>query len=122
MCCWRRKEKFSWSKHVKNEEIIHKVKEERNILHTVKRRKAKRIGHILHRNCLLKHVTAVKIEGQLEVAGTRKTTCEQLLNNLKEKRGYWVLKKEALDHNMWEAQFRRGCGPAVKTDFRMMTE
>jgi hypothetical protein len=32
------------------------VKEERNIVHTIKRRKANWIGHILRRNCLLKHV------------------------------------------------------------------
>jgi hypothetical protein len=47
---------------VRNEEILHRVKEERNILHTVKRRKAKWIGHILRRNCILKHV----IEGMTD--------------------------------------------------------
>jgi hypothetical protein len=40
---------------VKNE-ILHRVQVERNILHTIKGRKAIWIGHILHRNCLLKHV------------------------------------------------------------------
>jgi ribosomal 50S subunit-associated protein YjgA (DUF615 family) len=39
-----------------NEEVLHRVKEERNIVHTIKRRKANWIGHILRRNCLLKHV------------------------------------------------------------------
>jgi hypothetical protein len=40
-------------------------KEERNILHTVKRKKAKWIGHILHRNCIPKHIMEGKIkEGQ----------------------------------------------------------
>jgi hypothetical protein len=39
------------------------VKKERNILHTIKTRKANCIGHILHSNCLLKHV----IEGKTEV-------------------------------------------------------
>jgi len=62
-------EKISWSKHVNNEEVLHRVKEERNILHTIKRRKAKWIGYILNSNCLLKHVTAAEIEGQLEVPG-----------------------------------------------------
>jgi hypothetical protein len=37
------------------------VKEERNILHTIKRRKTSWIGHILPRNCLLKHVIEGKI-------------------------------------------------------------
>ena len=32
-----------------------RVKEDRNILHTVDGRRATWIGHILHRNCLLKH-------------------------------------------------------------------
>jgi hypothetical protein len=49
-------EKISWTDRVKNEEVLYRVKEERNSLHTIKRRKAKWIGHILRRNCLLKHV------------------------------------------------------------------
>jgi hypothetical protein len=38
------------------------VKEERNIVHTIKRRKANWIGHILRRNCLLKHVIVGKLK------------------------------------------------------------
>jgi len=38
-------EKISWTDRVKNE-VLHRVKEERIILHTVKRRKADWIGHI----------------------------------------------------------------------------
>jgi len=41
---------------VKNEEAG-EIKEERNVLHSMKRRKANWIGHILYRNCLLKDVT-----------------------------------------------------------------
>jgi hypothetical protein len=37
-------------------EVMHRVKEEGNILHTIKRRKANWIGLVLHRNCLLEHV------------------------------------------------------------------
>jgi hypothetical protein len=48
------------SNRVRNEEVLHRVKEERNIVHTIKRRKANWIGHILRRNCLLIHV----IEGR----------------------------------------------------------
>jgi hypothetical protein len=50
---------------VRSEEILHSVKEERNIVHTIKRRKANWIGHILRGNCFLKHV----IEGKIEVTG-----------------------------------------------------
>jgi hypothetical protein len=45
------------------------VKEERNILQSVKRMKAKWIGHIYHRNCLLKHLIKGKIKGTIEVTG-----------------------------------------------------
>jgi hypothetical protein len=33
-------EKISFTDRVRNEEVLHRVKEERNIIHTVKRRKA----------------------------------------------------------------------------------
>jgi hypothetical protein len=49
MWCWRRIEKIIWTYHVRNEGMLHGVKEERNILNTVKRRKANWIGHIMHR-------------------------------------------------------------------------
>jgi hypothetical protein len=55
-------EKITWTDRVRNEEVLHRVKEERNILHTIKRKKANWISHILCRNCLLKHVTEGKID------------------------------------------------------------
>jgi len=60
-------EKISFTDHVRNEEVLHTVKEDRNILHTIKGRKANWIDHILRRNCLLKYVTEGKIEGRIEV-------------------------------------------------------
>jgi hypothetical protein len=68
MWCWRRMEKISWTDHVKNE-VLHTVKEERNILHTIKRRKGNWIGHILCRNCILKHVIEGKLERRIEMMG-----------------------------------------------------
>ena len=53
MWCWRRMEKISWTDHVRNEEVILRVKEQTNILHEIRKGKANWIGHILHRNCLL---------------------------------------------------------------------
>jgi len=55
-------EKIFWIDGVKNEEILHSVKEEKNIIRTIRRRKADCIGHILHRNCLLTHITEGNIE------------------------------------------------------------
>jgi len=57
MWCWRRMEKISWINHVRNEEELQRVEEERNILHTIKRRKANWIVRTLCRNYLLKHIT-----------------------------------------------------------------
>jgi len=53
MWCWRRMEKIIWTEHVRNEEVLLRVKEQRNILHEIRKRKANWIGHILRRNCLL---------------------------------------------------------------------
>jgi hypothetical protein len=66
MWCWRRMEKSSWTHRVRNEEVLHRVKEERNIVHTIKIRKANWIGHILRRNCLLKHVIKENIEERVQ--------------------------------------------------------
>jgi hypothetical protein len=41
----------------------------KNNLHVIKRGKGNWIGHILSRNCLLKHVIEGKIEGRIEVEG-----------------------------------------------------
>ena len=56
MWCWRRTEKISWTDHMRNEEVLLKVKEQRNILPEISKRKANWIGHILPRNCLLQRV------------------------------------------------------------------
>jgi len=49
-------EKIDWTDRVRSGEVLHAVKEHRNILHTINRRKANWFGHVLCRNCLLKHV------------------------------------------------------------------
>ena len=49
--------------HVKIEELLLRVKEQRNILHEIRKRKANWIGHILRRNCLLRRVIEGKIKG-----------------------------------------------------------
>jgi hypothetical protein len=68
--CWRRMEKISWTDRVRNEEVLRRIKE-RNIVQTIKRRKANWIGHILHRNCLLKRVVEKKLEGRIKMIGRR---------------------------------------------------
>jgi hypothetical protein len=38
ICFWRRMEKINWTGHVRNEEVLRRVKEERNILQKKKGR------------------------------------------------------------------------------------
>ena len=56
---------------MRNEEVLLRVNEGRNILHEIRKRKANWIGHILRRNCHLKQVIEGKIKGEMEVARRR---------------------------------------------------
>jgi hypothetical protein len=105
--CWIRTE-ISWTDGVSNE-VLQRIRDVRNILGAIKRRKANWIGHILRRNCLLKHVSEGKIERSLEVTGRRVRRRKQLLADLKEKRGYWKLKEKALVHTLRGTLLGRGC-------------
>jgi hypothetical protein len=45
----------------------------------------------LLKNCLLKHVIEGMIEGRIEVKERRGRRCEELLDKVKERRGYWKI-------------------------------
>jgi hypothetical protein len=83
MWCWRRMEKISWTDRVRNEELLLRVKEQRNILHEISKRKANWIGHILHRNCLLRQVIEGRIKAGIKVTGRRGRRRRKLLDDLK---------------------------------------
>ena len=100
MWCWRRMEKISWIDHVRNEEVLLQVNEQRNILHAIRKRKANWIGHLLRRNCLLKQVIEGKIKGEMEVTRRRGRRRKKML--------------EALDRTMWRNRFGRGFGPVIR--------
>jgi len=55
-------EKISWTDRVKSKELLHRGEDERNTLQRTKRREDNWVGHILRRNCLLKHALEGKIE------------------------------------------------------------
>jgi len=67
MWCWRRMDKIIWTDHVRNEDVLLRVKKQRNILHEIRIRKANWIGHILRRNCLLQRVIGGKIQRGIQV-------------------------------------------------------
>ena len=80
-------EKIIWTDHVRNEEVLLRVNEQRNILHEIRKRKANWIGHILRRNCLLKQVIEGKMKVEIEVTKRRG-------RNL---RSYWMTLKTGED-------------------------
>jgi hypothetical protein len=62
MWYWRRME-TSWTDNVRNDEVLHRVKEKKNVMHTIKKRKANWIGHVLCKNCFIKYVIEGRKEG-----------------------------------------------------------
>jgi hypothetical protein len=86
-------EKISWTDHVRNEEVLLTVSEQRNILHEIRKRKANWIGHFLRRNCLVREVIEGKIKGQIEVTRRRGRRRKKLLDDLGDRRGYPNLKR-----------------------------
>ena len=75
----------SWNDRLRNEEVLLRVNEQRNILHEIRKRKANWIGHILRRNCLLKRVIEGKIKGEMEVTRRRGRKHRKLLDDLKDR-------------------------------------
>jgi hypothetical protein len=79
--------KISWTQHVSNEVLL-RVKEQRNVLHEISKRKTNWIGHILCKNCLLQQVIEGKIKGGIEVIGRGGRKSRKLLDVFKERRGF----------------------------------
>jgi hypothetical protein len=77
-------EKISWTDRVRNDEVLHRVKADRNIVRTMRRRSVNWISHFLRRNCLLKHVIEGKTKGRIEVMGRRGRRRKWLLDDLKQ--------------------------------------
>jgi hypothetical protein len=108
--CWRRMRKHIWIDQVKNEEVLHRFKEESNTQHTIKWSKSNWILRVLRMKCRLKWNTEGKIEGT-ERRGRR---FKQLLDNFKEERRYWKLREEALDRTLRRTRFGRSYKPPVR--------
>ena len=93
---------------MRNEEVLLRVNEQRNILHEIRKGKANWIGHILPKNCLLQRAIEGKIKGGIKVTERRGRRRRKLPDDLKERRGHFNLKEEALD------RFGRSFGPVVR--------
>ena len=77
--------------------MLQTVKVYRNILHTINRRKVNYIGHISRRNCRLKQRYR-----ETKVTGRSSKRRKQLVDDLKEKKGYWSLQEVVLDRTLRE--------------------
>ena len=97
---------------MKNKDSLRTDKEERSKLHIIKRRKAKLIGLVLSRKCLVRHVIGGQIEDTRD-GRTRKKMWAPTYD-LKEKRRYWILEEEALDRTLWTIRCGSGCGLVVR--------
>jgi hypothetical protein len=94
--------------NVKNEELLRRVKEERNILHSVERRRVDWISYGLSKNCPLQHYRNDRTESSWE------RRRKQLLDDFKKTRRYGELKEETLDGTVCRTRFEIGYGPVVK--------
>ena len=86
--------KISWTDHVRNEDVLLRVKEQRNILHEIRKRKTKWIDYIWRRNCLPQRIIEEKTQGEIDVTGRQRRRRRKLLDDLKERRGYCRLQCE----------------------------
>jgi len=93
------------------DDLVLMAKEE--ILHEIRKRKAKWIGHNLRRNYLIKQVIEGKMKGEIDVTRIRGRRRKKLLDDPKDRRGYSHLNGEVLDRTMWRNHFERGVGPVV---------
>ena len=106
-------EKISWTDHVRKEEVLLRVNEQRNILHEIRKRKANWVGHILRRKSLIKQVIEGKTKREMEVKRRLGRRRWKLLDEIKDRRGYSYLKEESLDRFMWRNRFGGGFEPVV---------
>ena len=72
------------------------------------------IDHILHRNCFLQHIIEERVDGKIEVMGRwGRRRHKWLLDDLKDKIGYWKLKEATLEHGLWRTRFGKACGSVI---------
>jgi len=97
--------------------VLLRVNEQRNILHEIRKRKAKWIGHTLRRNCLLNQVIEGKIKEEMEVTRRQGRRCWKLLDDLKDRRGYSHLKGGSSRLHYVEESFWRRLWTCRQTEY-----
>jgi len=108
MWCWGSMEKISWTDRLKNEEVLLRVKEERNIRCTVKRRLTGLVT-----SCL-KLPSKTRYWRKDRGDGNKGKKCKLLLDDLKETVRDLKPKEEVLARILWTFRFGRGYGPVIR--------
>jgi hypothetical protein len=98
--CSRRTENIDWTEYVRNE-VLQRVKEERNILHTIKRRKVKCLWEMPSKTAYIwKDTEKDRNDGKM------KKETKYFLDELIEKRGYRKFRDQTLDGTLWRTRGR----------------
>jgi hypothetical protein len=101
---------ISWVDHVRNVEVLPRVKEQRNILHEII--KGKLTGLVTF--CVETAFYSRLLKEGIGVKGRRRRRRRKLQDDLKKRREYSHLKEKALDRTVWRAGFERGFTPVVR--------
>jgi len=82
----------------------------------MKHKKASWTDQIVRRDCLLGHV----IEGKIKRMRIRRVRCKQLLDNLRETRGYWKFGNGSTRSHSEENSLWKKLWACRKTDYMLM--
>jgi Reverse transcriptase (RNA-dependent DNA polymerase) len=99
MWTWRRMEKISWMEHITNEEVLGSVEEERSLIHTIRVRQRKWIGHTLRGDSLLRTIIEGKMKGKRSRGRPRQMLLDWMMTE-----GYGRLKEAAQWREQWRHQ------------------
>ena len=102
-----RMKKIGWNHRARNTELLNSEGGEEYPAYYTVREGELDLSHV-RRNRLLEHVIA----GEMEAGRERRRRL--LLEQFQDARGYWKLKKEAVDRTVLVTGFGRGCGSVVR--------
>ena len=105
MWVWRRIEKISWMDHVKNEEVLKRAGEKRELVEMIVKRKKNWIGHVMRGEGLLREVMEGKMFGKRGRGRPRIGMLSVLLEGDK----FHKMKRRAEDRNEWRCWMPRTC-------------
>lgn len=91
-------ERVKWTDKVRNQEVLERVGEEKQILKVIKERKRNWLGYLTRSNCLIKDALEGIMWGR-KVKGKRRY---QLIDNIKINVSYTATKRMAENRNAWK--------------------